>query len=442
MAAKPMILVVDDDVRNLKSMEALLSELDADATYVESGQAALQFVLRNPVSVILLDVQMPNMDGFEVAELIRQNKITADIPIIFLTAIGNDKHHAFRGYESGCVDFISKPVESVILLSKLKVFLDLARSKIALEQSLEDMKALQMANEMIIEAAAGGIISIAPDGQVNLANKAALDLFEIDSKDNKTISDFLHDEISATNIMSEALLHQTTKGTVVIKQSTGKERVIHYSANPLFVTKNHFSGLVLVAHDMTEVHKKAIYLKNLSESDALTKLGNRRMFENVLDLAVDKFNQCGESFILLFIDLDKFKQVNDTYGHEAGDNILVHVANCLKNNLRANDIACRLGGDEFALIISSNNNALVASKLASRLIDDISTEIDVNGHAVNVGACIGIATCPEHAVTSKGLLNLADAAMYQAKAKGGNQFVFSEEQSSDFLDAEIIKNVS
>lgn len=424
MSLKPTILVVDDEQRNLIAMDELLVDLEADIVLLDNGPDALKFILQHPVSVILLDVQMPEMDGFEVAELIRRKRSTAHIPIIFLTAIAQNQSYAFKGYESGCVDFMFKPVRPEVLIAKLSVFLDLARSRMQLQQSYDELMALKATNEMIIESAGQAILSISAHGEVNLANQAAIDLFGC-SGDENHLSDFIGNDNISAEIIKEAEVNQQFEGKMLTYNSAGNERVVQYQVSPLYLNNQRFSGMVMVARDVTDEHAKEAHLQMLVESDELTGLGNRRQFETMLKSAMSRYRNEQEGFVILFIDLDKFKQVNDQYGHEAGDKILIHVANCLKSAIRGNDIVCRFGGDEFAVLLFDTDSLYVASNVAERIIQDIGEPVLICGRTVNVRACIGISMCPDHSQERSHLLKLADTAMYQAKNNGGNQFVIA-----------------
>lgn len=139
----PKILVVDDRPENLFAMEKVLKHLDAEVLTAHSGQEALALILRHEFALILLDVQMPVMDGFETATLIRDHDKTKQIPIIFVTAISKERQHVFKGYEAGAVDYLFKPIEPEILISKAKVFCELQRQKEIIQKQVDEIKTLR-----------------------------------------------------------------------------------------------------------------------------------------------------------------------------------------------------------------------------------------------------------------------------------------------------------
>jgi CheY-like chemotaxis protein len=140
MSDKPKILTVDDKPQNLFALEQILQKLDVDIFKVTNGSDALSLVLEHKFALAILDVQMPEMDGYELAELLRGNKVSADLPIIFVSAIHSDEYHHRKGYDSGAVDFISKPFVPEILLSKVSVFIDLYKKSLRLENLVDELK--------------------------------------------------------------------------------------------------------------------------------------------------------------------------------------------------------------------------------------------------------------------------------------------------------------
>ena len=152
MSQLPAILVVDDQQHNLVAMEAIFDGEPVDLVMATSGQEALRLLLQREFSLVLLDVQMPNLDGFEVAEIMRSNARTENVPIIFLTALSKEQRYIFRGYESGAVDYLFKPIEPVILRSKVRVFLELDRKSRNLRESLRLLQQERDNNQMLLRS--------------------------------------------------------------------------------------------------------------------------------------------------------------------------------------------------------------------------------------------------------------------------------------------------
>lgn len=175
------ILIVDDRNENLTALETLLERPDLQLLKADNGNDALKLLLRHEVALVLLDVQMPGMNGFEMAELMRRNKKTQTIPIIFVTANG-DKRQLFRGYEVGAVDYLAKPIEREVLLSKVKVFLDLDSQRRELEQQLQQIQELKQQNEQLLQALGDGVVAVDGVGNISFVNPAMKHLFSLDAE--------------------------------------------------------------------------------------------------------------------------------------------------------------------------------------------------------------------------------------------------------------------
>lgn len=190
------ILIVDDRNENLVALESLLERPDLQLLKADNGNDALKLLLRNEVALVLLDVQMPGMNGFEMAELMRRNKKTQSIPIIFVTANG-DKRHLFRGYEVGAVDYLAKPIESEVLLSKVKVFLELDRQRRELEEQLLQIQRLKLQNEQLLQALGDGVMAVDVAGAISFVNPAIQHLFALSPEETvgRSLVDVLYQNL-------------------------------------------------------------------------------------------------------------------------------------------------------------------------------------------------------------------------------------------------------
>ncbi|MBU0665624.1 MAG: diguanylate cyclase [Proteobacteria bacterium] len=312
---KPEILVVDDRAENLLAMQRVLNDLDAEIHTASSGNEALAMVLDHDFALILLDVQMPDMDGFETAEMVRLYDKTAHIPIIFVTAISKERKHIFKGYASGAVDYIFKPVDREILLSKVKVFLTLYRQRQELQQLVQN---LQHSQELI-------------------------------AKQNATLT-------------------------------------------------------LLALHD------------------ELTGLYNRRHLNTILAQEFYRSKRYGTDLAILMLDLDHFKNVNDTYGHAFGDFVLKEFAHRMKKISRPTDLIFRFGGEEF-LILLPQTDIEGGVKAGEQIRKICATEMYEEGPvSISVTTSIGAAAFhndkPEE---PDQLIEMADKALYQAKDAGRNR---------------------
>ncbi|HET8729714.1 MAG TPA: response regulator [Moraxellaceae bacterium] len=209
------ILLVDDRSENLTALETLLERPDVQLLAAENGNDALKLLLRHDVALVLLDVNMPGMNGFEMAELMRRNKKTQTIPIIFVTAHG-DKRQVFRGYEVGAVDFLAKPIDREVLISKVNVFLQLDQQRRDLEAQLLQIQELQKQNEQLLEALGDGVVAVDARGEITFVNPAMKLLFSVEAAQatGKAITDLLFQGADAPRVpwATTELMQATSKG--------------------------------------------------------------------------------------------------------------------------------------------------------------------------------------------------------------------------------------
>jgi diguanylate cyclase (GGDEF)-like protein/PAS domain S-box-containing protein len=431
---KQSILLVDDKQANLTALESLLEDFEVELVSAFSGPEALSILLNKDFALVLLDVQMPGMDGFEVAELMRSRKRTANIPIIFVTAIDNSQQHMFKGYESGAVDFLSKPIEPLVLRSKVNIFLQLDFQKQMLESSLLEVQQLKTSNELLLQSVGEGITGINEEGVFTFLNPAAENMLGLSARTliGKHVNDFvasLQPDYNGFDWQRTRLYRQCCGNKKAYKSEATvklKHRIttIEYNATPIVALDGGFSGVVLVFQDITERHEMENKLNFMAQYDALTGLGNRNLFADSLRRAMERTDTTLTPFSLLFIDLDRFKQVNDTLGHDVGDMLLKDVTARLRDCAREQDTICRLGGDEFTIMLEGSNIKRAAQRVAEKVIYALSSVFEIDGHDVFIGASIGIVIYPESADNVSELIKNADISMYQAKHLGRNRFQF------------------
>lgn len=430
---KQNILIVDDQRPNLVALEATLAELDINIIAATSGPEALSILLKQNVALVLLDVQMPGMDGFEVAGLMRQRGKTRHTPIIFLTAINKEDSYLFKGYESGGVDFIFKPYDPFVLISKVRIFLELDLRRQQLEDALNKLKQLKTSNEILLRSVGEGIIGVAANGVISFVNPAAelvLGCVAIDLIGQPVYKSVIvsaqqvdqrsWEESKIYKFCSQGQAYHTD--VAVFRTFANRMLPVEYTASPTHLPNGGFDGVVIVFKDITERKKIEEKLNYMAQYDALTGLGNRNLFGSALNNAITFSKHSGQSFALLFMDLDRFKQVNDTLGHHAGDQLLKDVALRVSDGIRDTDILCRLGGDEFTIIINGKAAESASLRISEKLIGALSRPFEIFGQEIYVGASIGIVYFPGMGEDAQELIKNADMAMYQAKHEGRNRF--------------------
>lgn len=304
------ILIVDDIPANLIMLEAILASTGVEIITATSGEDAIVIAKEHDLSLILMDIVMPDMDGYTAAEILRSNSSTKYVPIIFVTGSESTSENVLKCYESGVVDVLYKPLQADIIRSKVNIFLDL-------------------------------------DQQRRLIKKQSQDLKEAFEK-----------------------------------------------------------------------------LQDYAQHDQLTGLFNRDQIISILTGFMANARRYKRNLALLFLDLDHFKHVNDSLGHEVGDLLLKSVSERIVKSVREGDFVARLGGDEFAVVLSNVDSERSVAQLAQRMLDNLVMPHSLKEHEILVSSSIGIAMYEDSYEDATQMLKAADAAMYQAKKKGRSQFAF------------------
>jgi len=449
MSGKPKLLVVDDQPNNIHAIKRIVDSNDVDIIEALSGDAALMAVLKYDFFLILMDVQMPGMNGFEAAELILNNKKTAHIPIIFLTAISKSDDFVMQGYGSGAVDYIYKPVDSHILLGKIKVFRELWSSKqelveknIVLEEQerilKEQKQALEKASSrinMLLSSAGEGILGIDYRGDITLANPKACELLAApaESLQGKNIRDFFLEKEEPSGAKKQAdrttrfsdLFHEKDAGqynTSRWKRFNDTSFYVEYSCNEIVEDNDISTGAVIMFQDISQRRELEESLKYMANFDSLTGIANRNLFHVSLHKSMERQKRTNSILAVLFIDLDDFKAVNDTWGHEAGDQLLVQVSERIIASTREGDLVARLGGDEFAIILHDITAAENADMMAEKIITELGRPFDLACTVANIGGSVGVADHCDTGMNKDELIKRADTAMYKAKEAGKNSW--------------------
>jgi two-component system, cell cycle response regulator len=448
------VLVVDDILANVKLLEARLSAEYFDVLTAYSGPEALELMQVERIDVVLLDVMMPGLDGFEVCRRIKSSPRTMHVPVVMVTALDQTADKV-QGLEAGADDFLTKPVDDIALITRVK---NLARLK-----TLHD--------EMLLRMATGAEIGGLPDGGAGLPRMEAAGTVLL-VEDQPRVAERMRAVLAKTHEVDiepspqAALLRLTDKaydvlivslnladadGLRLCSQVRAIERTRHlpiivvvppadearllraldmgvndYLARP--VDRNE-----LLARVRTQIKRKrhSDHLRGrleetveLALTDALTGLNNRRYMETHLRALVEQARSDGRRLSLMFIDADNFKSVNDTYGHDAGDSVLRELAQRIRRHVRNIDLVARVGGEEFVIVMPETGMER-ALQVGERLRSAIASEpMRANSDTrLLVTASVGIATLDGPDDCAEGLMKRADQALYGAKRGGRNRVV-------------------
>ncbi len=430
------ILVVDDNPGKRLSIISILEPLGHAIVEVDSGEAALRAVLKQSFAVILLDVQMPLMDGYETASLIRTHRRSEHTPIIFITAHASEETKRPIAYASGAVDFIVAPVVSDILRAKVRIFVELYLKSRALERSLAEISDSAARAGSVLDNVADGIVTVNADGVVESFNRAATELFgyteheAIGQPFSMMVGPKYPADFATLADARRDLLTPRARGARST-QSVGRRRDGSTFPMELDLSDVELAGGTIHVGCMRDISERQTYteaLRHQALHDSLTGLPNRVLFGDRVTHAIRAALRTSESLVLLVMDLDEFKQVNDTLGHQHGDELLKQVTERLIDCLREGDTIARLGGDEFGVLPSGITDMAGAATVVWKIQQALEPAFHVNGHDIEVRASIGLALAPVHGDNIDDLLRRADLAMYNAKRSGDGYALFASEQ--------------
>lgn len=419
------ILLVDDNAVNLNLLARVLKSDGLEVYTAFDGNEAVELCRENDFALILLDVQMPGMDGYEAAREIKKIEACRLIPIIFLTAIYKDPTYARMGYDAGAVDFLTQPVDPQILRGKVAVFLELKHQKDMLEKEIAQRKrtelALRKAEEKyrnIFERAVEGIFRSTLGGRLIEVNPALARIMGYDSPqdmiDNVNL-DTVYVEVEERPVYVKKLMKEKSLNDYEMQVRRKDGSLIWISESSRLFEENGDFYVEGVVEDITHRKICEMDLQEKATLDALTGIPNRYLFFDRLGKSIANAVRFKQELALLFIDLNDFKKVNDRYGHHAGDLLLAKVAGRLRARLRSSDTFARLGGDEFCVLLERPGEVENIARVAETFIECLEKPFQFDGISCNIGASIGISRYPHDASMAEELVRMADDAMYRVK---------------------------
>lgn len=448
------ILVVDDLLANVRLLEAKLTAEYFDVSTAMNGVDALEIVQRTHPDIVLLDVMMPGMDGIEVCQRIKSNPVTQHIPVIMVTALDQPEDRV-RCLDAGADDFLTKPVNDLSLfcrvksLVRLKMLTDELRSR-ALEndaklnmpevgeftENLQDCKILVVDDYgSLFERISAGVgsqhrlIKISdPQQAIFAATETAYDL---------AIIDLDMESFDGLRLCSQLRSLERTRQIpilVIVDPDDNRKmlRALEMGVNDYL--SRPIDQQELAARIKTQLRRWRYTQKlrshvsqtmEMAVTDPLTGLFNRRHMEAQVSILVDNAANRGKALSVLALDVDFFKKVNDTYGHDAGDAVLKELAVRFKQNIRNVDLPCRIGGEEFVIILPETDPK-VAARIAERLRRAVSGkpfDVPNRDKTVDITVSIGLAAMDGPEDTQEQIFKRADEALYEAKERGRNKVV-------------------
>ena len=388
-----------------------------------SGEEAVQKTLEIHPHLVLMDIGLKgNLDGVAAACEIHRH---LDTPIVYLSSYSNQSTLE-RAKVSEAYGYLLKPFEERTLLSTLEV----ALYKHRLDQEL---KRREEQFRMIVERSFDTLVSLDRQGNITYVSPAIERVagYRPHEITGKSFFSLLVDaDPERVNYQFSKILHGEAIEGIEDKFRCKNGETIYIESNTMpLISHGQVIGVHIIFRDITERRKTQLELQHMASHDYLTDLPNTRLFLDHLDKALARAERTSTYIAMLYIDLDGFKQVNDTYGHTTGDHLLQLVAKRLENSVRKADVVSRLGGDEFAVLMTDLQDLSSVDVIAERLHEAMQMPFGLEGTTAYIGVSIGISTFPIDAQDASQLIRYADQAMYYSKSIGKNCFSYFSEQT-------------
>lgn len=436
------IVIVDDRSTNLRVYAQYVAMMGPEysAKCFHSAVEALKWLETEHADLLIVDYRMPEMDGAAFISKFRARTVGAHIPAIIITA-RQDRECRISALDAGATDFLQSPVSHVEFRDRTILLLGQFQKQQELKQSLALNNRTMPGEDDGIEPTGKSmleqIIDTTPilinatdrNGKFLFLNSYQAALFGRDPEElvGHPITEILPPEVVEREQRRNNVILETGISIPNYEEkfvSEDIELTFHCNKSPLLNKDNQTIGILTTGLDITARKFAEEHRTHLALHDMLTGLPNRTLLSERMRITIDDCNATGKGAALLLLDLDRFKVINDTRGHQAGDMLLRQVAERLSGALDKNGFAARIGGDEFAIVMQNleSQDQLVAS--CSKLLTQIGEPYSVSGVEQLIGASIGIALIPDDGNSSDELLRLADLAMYEAKSSGRNRFCF------------------
>jgi diguanylate cyclase (GGDEF)-like protein/PAS domain S-box-containing protein len=475
------ILVVDDAPDNLRILSATLSAHGYEVRCAKNGSMALVGAQASPPDLILLDINMPDMDGYEVCQHIKADEKTREIPVIFLSAF-DDVLDKVKAFKAGGVDYITKPFQTEEVLARIEIQLNLQLAKAeirklntGLEQRVQRRtNQLDTANQQLqkeinerkqvevrlqeseerLESILNSLDDVVWSSSVSSINLLYLN-HAAEKVYGRSVSEFFNnpylwlqvihpEDYSRIPKLFESPLERGSMDMEYrILRPDGEARWLRDRSHVIYNTNGEAIRVDGIISDITKQKEVEEQLTHDALHDALTGLPNRTLFMDRVEIALCNAKRRADySFAVLFIDLDRFKIINDSLGHLVGDKLLIAIADLLKHCVRDVDSVARLGGDEFTILLNDLKDVSDATTIAERIQAKMRNSFDLAGHSVFTSASIGIAlNFAADYDSGTDLLRDADIAMYRAKENGKARYeVFEQKMYTQTLKLSKLEN--
>ncbi|MFZ5549537.1 MAG: putative bifunctional diguanylate cyclase/phosphodiesterase [Pseudomonadota bacterium] len=432
LAPRPRILVVDDEPRMRTSLRRLLERPDREILDTDSGQAAQQILRREAVSLVLLDIGLPDISGLDMLRWISQTQ--PDTPVIMVSGDARIES-AIRALRDGAVDFVRKPAELDAIVVKVEAVLQRRHLQEEHRRMTAQLAQSERLHRFLVDHSPDLVYALDEQGRFAFVNPRAQTLLGWRREElvGQPFTAIVHelDRVAAQELLRRPADDRAPANLELrlLRRRDGQEprpwvvamvSAVGIHGGDALAGGPRYLGSYGVARDITERKRAEEMITFQALHDQLTGLPNRRLFKDHLELALAQAARRGVKVGVMFIDLDRFKLVNDTYGHFEGDELLKSFALRLRGCIRAGDTVARQGGDEFTVLLPDLNQAADALVIAHKLSAELQRPFLVGGREFIATASIGISVYPDDGESADVLLRHADTAMYEVKSGGKN----------------------
>lgn len=432
------VLIVDDDPRICKSLQQILTSAGLTPAYAVGGFAALQALEQRSYDLILLDLNMPNVDGIDVINHINSNNIETNIIVVSGEL---ELNKAIQVLTTGAKDFIRKPYSPDELLFSVKNVLEKRALKLANHEMVEKLKESEALHKFIVHNSPDLLYMLDQNGIFTFVNRNLGKTLGYSQKEvlGKHYSEFIYpkDLNRANYFFTTQRLPKGAKKVELRLQCKDNRSILHVEVRAMQVERNFVGGYKLsnnghsgkkenflgtygVARDITEKKRAEEIIRFQYNHDLLTGLPNRNLLNDRISVLISHAKRNKEKLAVMYIDIDRFKLINDTFGQMTGDEVLQSVASILERNTREGDTVARIGGDEFVLLLPAIKSDQDACAVADKIIQEATFPFCHNDNEIHITLSIGIAFFPEDGETKEQLIRNADIAVCHSKSTSRN----------------------
>jgi diguanylate cyclase (GGDEF)-like protein len=432
------ILIVDDNPHKQEPLSRRLKQAGHHVLTANNGVEALKVIEEDKIDLVLLDIMMPEMNGYEVLKKLKSQKNSMHIPVLVISSI-SDLDSVVRCIRFGADDYLPTPVNPILLHARVNACLDKKVLRDREEEIFNQLTKERQRLQAAIESIEGGFAIFDHEDRLIDCNETFKKIYP--SVVDLGHKGFTYQQFIEANIQQN--IYQKERRKVLETEDESAEKLANNllkrhqslpssyeqllaSGEWLEITESKIpsGGCVSLHKDITERKEREEKISYMANHDPLTGLINRTYFKKILSSLIEEATSIKKQFALLYIDLDGFKDINDTYGHETGDMALKECAKRIESALRYEDIITRLGGDEFCVVIPEIVSKEKTEEIAKRIFSQINQELIVEEKVLTLSISMGIAIFPDNGQTVDELIRQADHAMYAAKRAGKGHYLF------------------